>query len=249
MIDTHAHYDDERFENNLSEILNDINKNGVEKIVTCSVNLDNAEKVLSLCDKYDMLYAAVGIYPHDTKEHSLEEDKFLKLLKHKKVVAVGEIGLDYYYDDSPRETQIAVLRKQLEIANDVCLPITFHDREAHKDTLELLKEFKPKGVVHCFSGSVEMAREVVDLGMYLGIGGALTFKNARVLPNVVKEIPLEHFVLETDAPYMTPVPFRGKCNRSDYMIFIAEKIAELKCVSVDEVLRVTTENANKIFKF
>ena len=248
MIDTHAHYDDEIFENNLSDVLNEINQNGVEKIVTCSVNLDNAEKVLSLCEKYDMLYAAVGIYPHDTKEHPLDKEKFLNLLKHEKVVAVGEIGLDYYYDDSPKETQIAVLRKQLEIANEVGLPITFHDREAHGDTLDLLKEFKPKGVVHCFSGSIEMAREIVKLGMYLGVGGALTFKNARVLPGVVKEIPLENLVLETDAPYMTPVPFRGKCNRSDYMIFIAEKIAEIKGVSVDEVVSITTENANKIFK-
>ncbi|MGN0173826.1 MAG: TatD family hydrolase [Acutalibacteraceae bacterium] len=249
IIDTHAHYDDERFDDNLADILSEMKQNGVEKIITCAVNYDNAEKVLELCDKYEMLYAAVGIYPHETSGQNWDRDRLERLAGHKKAVAIGEIGLDYYYDDSSRETQLDIVKKQISLANELGLPITYHDREAHADTMEILKEYKPKGVIHCFSGSVEMAKEIIKLGMYLGIGGALTFKNARVLPNVVKEIPLSKLVLETDAPYMTPVPFRGKCNRSDYIIYIAEKIAEIKGVSVSEVLKVTSENAVKIFEF
>ena len=249
IIDTHAHYDDKQFEGDLPKLLDEMRKNGVDKIITCGVNLKNSEKVLELCEKYDMLYAAVGIYPHETRGQNFDRPLLERLAGHKKAVAIGEIGLDYYYDDSPRETQIDVLCKQLEVANDMNLPVTFHDREAHADTLELLKKYKPKGVVHCYSGSTQMAKEIVKLGMFLGIGGALTFKNARVLPEVVKEIPLESLVLETDAPYMSPVPFRGKRNRSDYILNIAEKIAEIKNIAVDEVLRVTSNTANEIFKF
>lgn len=249
IIDTHAHYDDMQFDGDLKELLDEMQQNGVEKIITCGVNLKNSEEILKLCEKYDMLYAAVGIYPHETRGQNFDRPLLEKLAGHKKTVAIGEIGLDYYYDDSPRETQIDILCKQLEVANELCLPVTFHDREAHADSLELLKKYKPQGVVHCFSGSKEMAKEIVKLGMYIGVGGALTFKNARVMPEVVKEIPLESIVLETDAPYMSPVPYRGKRNRSDYIINIAEKVAELKETSVDEVLRITNENAARIFKF
>lgn len=249
ITDTHAHYDDRQFDGDLPKLLDEMRQNGVDKIITCGVNLKNSEEVLKLCEKYDMLYAAVGIYPHETSGQNFDRTLLEKLAKHKKTVAIGEIGLDYFYDDSPRETQIDVLCKQLEVANDMNLPVTFHDREAHADTLELLKKYKPKGVVHCYSGSTQMAKEIVKLGMFLGIGGALTFKNARVLPEVVKEIPLESLVLETDAPYMSPVPFRGKRNRSDYILNIAEKIAEIKNIAVDEVLRTTSNTANEIFKF
>lgn len=249
IIDTHAHYDDGQFEGELSQLLQEMQANGVEKIITCGVNLDNSEEVLALCDKHEMLYAAVGIYPHETHKQNYHRGRLERLASHKKCVAIGEIGLDYYYDDAPRETQLDFVCKQLELANELDLPITFHDREAHADTMEVLKKHKPKGVVHCFSGSKEMAKEIVKLGMYLGIGGALTFKNARVLPEVVSEIPLEKLVLETDAPYMSPVPYRGKRNRSDYILHIAEKIAEIKGISVEEVLKVTRQNAIDIFKF
>ena len=249
IIDTHAHYDDEQFEGNLDSLFDEMKQNGVKKIITCATDFSAAEKVLELCEKYECLYAAVGIYPHNTHTCAFDEQKLKELASNKKVVAIGEIGLDYYYDDSPKNVQLESVEKQIILANELSLPITFHDREAHADSLELLKKYKPKGVVHCFSGSLEMAKEIVKLGMYLGIGGALTFKNARVLPGVVKEIPLENLVLETDAPYMAPVPKRGKVNRSDYIKFIAEKVAEIKEISVDKVYDVTNKNAERIFKF
>ena len=249
IIDTHAHYDDKQFESDFEQLLQEMRSNGVEKIITCGVTLEDSEKLLEVCEQNDMLYAAVGVYPHETHKLPFNAQKLEQLAKHKKCVAIGEIGLDYYYDDSPRQTQIEVLKSQIEVANALDLPITFHDRDAHNDSLEILKKYKPKGVVHCYSGSVEMAKEIVKIGMSLGIGGVLTFKNARVLPDVVKEIPLEKLVLETDAPYMAPVPYRGKRNRSDYIIHIAEKIAEIKGISVEEVLKVTNNNAKEIFKF
>ncbi|MBQ4155403.1 MAG: TatD family hydrolase, partial [Clostridia bacterium] len=247
--DTHAHYDDRQFESDFEQLIDEMRQNGVEKIITCGVTLEDSEKVLQMCEKCDILYAAVGVYPHETHKQPFDAEKLEQLAKHKKCVAIGEIGLDYFYDDSPRDTQIEVLKRQIEVANACQLPITFHDRDAHQDSLEILKKYKPKGVVHCYSGSVEMAKEIVKIGMSLGIGGVLTFKNARVLPDVVREIPLENLVLETDAPYMAPVPYRGKRNRSDYIIHIAEKIAEIKGNSVEEVLRVTNNNAKEIFKF
>ena len=249
IIDTHAHYDDSRFEVNLPELLDEMRCNGVEKIITCGVTLDDSEKLLKMCETSDMLYAAVGVYPHETAAAPFDKERLIKLASHNRAVAIGEIGLDYFYDDSPKETQIAVLKEQLEVANELLLPITFHDRDAHQDSLDILKEYRPKGVVHCFSGSVELAKEIVKIGMSLGIGGVLTFKNARVLPDVVKEIPIEKLVLETDAPYMAPVPYRGKCNRSDYIIHIAEKVAEIKGISVRDVLEITNQNAVEIFKF
>lgn len=249
MIDTHAHYDDERLLSVIDTLMPEMSENDVEKIITCATDYSSAEKILSLCEKYENLYALVGIYPHETHKCAFDRDKFISLTSHKKVVGIGEIGLDFYYDDAPKDVQLESVTKQIEFANEMGLPISFHDREAHGDSLDLLKKLSPKGVVHCFSGSVEMAKEIVRLGMYLGIGGTLTFKNARVLPQVVKEISLENLVLETDAPYLAPVPHRGKLNRSDYILHVAEKIAEIKGESVQTVLQATTDNAHKIFKF
>lgn len=249
IIDTHAHYTDSQFDSESESVLGELKQNDVEKIITCAVDFQNAENVLKLCEKHDFLYAAVGIYPHNTHTCPYDEATLRRLAEHKKVVAIGEIGLDYFYDDAPKATQLEAVKGQLCLANELKLPVSFHDREAHADTLALLKEYKPKGVIHCYSGSVEMAKEIVKLGMYLGIGGALTFKNARVLPEVVKEIPLESLVLETDAPYMAPVPVRGKRNRSDYIKYIAEKIAVIKEIDTETVFEITNENARKIFKF
>ena len=245
MIDTHAHYDDSR----ICGIIPEVFKNGVDKIITCATNFDDAEKVLELCEQYDNLYAAVGVYPHETIKYMWDKERLKSLAMHKKVVAIGEIGLDYYYDDSPRKTQLEWLENQLSLANELGLPVTFHDRDAHGDTMNMLRKFKPKGAVHCFSGSVQTARETVALGMYIGVGGVLTFKNARVLPQVVEDIPLSRILLETDAPYMSPVPMRGKPNRSDYMIYTAKKIAEIKKITVDEVVNTTTANAETLFGF
>lgn len=247
MTDTHAHYDDDRISGD--NVIQSVFANGVDKIITCATNFDDAPKVLALCEKYDNIYAAVGVYPHETHKYAWDEQRLRKLAAHKKVVAIGEIGLDYHYDDSPKQTQLEWLEKQLNLANELNLPVTFHDREAHADTMRLLHKYTPKGAVHCFSGSVQIARETVKLGLYLGIGGALTFKNARVLPQVVKEIPLEFLLLETDAPYMAPVPMRGKTNRSDYTIYVAEKIAQIKNITTEEVVKATDDNAERLFNF
>lgn len=247
MIDTHAHYDDKRLCDD--SIIRSVFANGVDKIITCATNFDDAQNVLALCEKYDGMYAAVGVYPHETHKYEWDEQRLRSLAAHKKVVAIGEIGLDYHYDDSPKETQIDWLEKQLKLANELNLPVTFHDREAHADTMRLLNKYKPRGAVHCFSSSVEIARETVKLGLYLGIGGSLTFKNARILPQVVKDIPLEFLLLETDAPYMSPVPMRGKTNRSDYMIYVAEKIAQIKGITAEEAVKATDENAQRLFEF
>lgn len=249
MIDTHAHYDDRQYDNDRDSLLESIFQNGVSKIITCATNFDNAEDVLRLCEKHKNLYAAVGVYPHETVLDKWDKSRFLDLLSHKKVVCVGEIGLDYHYDTAPRETQLEWIKNQLEVANEVNLPVTFHDREAHKDTMEILKKYRPKGAVHCFSGSVELARETVKLGLYIGVGGVLTFKNARVLKQVVEDTSIEKILLETDAPYMSPTPFRGKRNQSDYMIYIAEQIAQIKGMPVEEVIEITSANATELFKF
>lgn len=247
MIDTHAHYDASAFDGERDDVIREVFANGVDKIITCSTNFEDCEKVLELSKKYDGMYAAIGIYPHETAKYEWNKQRLVDLLSNEKVVALGEIGLDYYYDDSPKSTQIKWVENQLELANELNLPISFHDREAHGDTMELLKKYRPKGVVHCFSGSVELAKETVKLGLNLGIGGVLTFKNARVLPEVVKEISLERLVLETDAPYMSPTPFRGRRNRSDYMIYVAEKLAEIKNETVERVIDETSQNAKRIF--
>lgn len=247
MIDTHAHYDDERLCDDA--LIREVFRHGVQRIVTCATSFDNAERVLSLCERYEGMYAAIGVYPHETAKYTWDEARLCALLRHKKAVAVGEIGLDYYYDDAPREVQLEWAKRQIELANRLGLPISFHDRDAHGDSMNLIRQYKPRGSVHCFSGSAQMAREVVACGMYIGVGGVLTFKNARVLPDVVRAVPLTRLLLETDAPYMAPVPMRGKTNRSDYMIYVAEKIAEIKNISVEEVVGATDANANALFEF
>lgn len=248
IIDTHAHYDDNRFSEDLDQVLQKGLDNGIKAIITCATDFNNVNSVLSLCEKYKHVYGAIGIYPHETHKYEWSKDKLKQLAKSKKIVAIGEIGLDYYYDDSPKETQLFWARNQIELANELNLPISFHDRDAHADTIAILKELKPKGVIHCFSGSAQMAKDVIKLGMYIGIGGVVTFKNARVAVEVVEEIPLEKIVLETDAPYMSPVPFRGKRNQSDYINYTAGRIAEIKNTSLEEVLKITAQNAVELFK-
>ena len=198
--------------------------------------------------------AAAGIHPGDVKDASADyQEQLEQLIKQPKVVAVGEIGLDYHYEDNaPRDVQIAFFKTQLQLANQYQLPVIIHDREAHADTMDLLKKYKPKGVVHCFSGSVEMAKEVIKLGMYVGLGGAVTFKNAKTPVAVAASIPLESMVLETDAPYMTPVPFRGKRCDSSMIIYTAEKIANARSeqgniITAEELLRITRQNASNLF--
>ncbi len=249
IFDTHAHYDDEQFDSDRAELLSDILPSaGVIAAVNMGSDFDGCKKTLELAGKYDYIYGAVGIHPEcaeDLPENrlSLIED----MLRHKKIVAVGEIGLDYHWMTSPKEKQIAVFEAQLGLAADTNYPVAVHDREAHGDMLEVLKRHRPKGVMHAFSGSLEMAREIIQLGMFIGLGGVVTFKNARHAVEVAREIPIEHIVLETDAPYLSPEPNRGKRNDSRNIIYVAERIAGLKQMSVEEVLKVTCENAKRLY--
>lgn len=248
IFDTHAHYDDERFNEDRDELLSSLFEGSVSHIINCGCDLKSSLTTVALAEKYDNLYAAVGVHAHEA-ESCTDSDlsEIAGLYAHKKVVAVGEIGLDYFYDFSPRERQIEVFRQQIELANKLDLPVIIHDRDAHEDTLNILKELRPKGVVHCFSGSVEMAKEIIKLGLYIGLGGAVTFKNARKPLEVAEYVPLDKLLLETDAPYMTPVPFRGKRCDSAHIAYTAEKIAEVRGMDVQELVNICNENAKRLF--
>ena len=218
-------------------------------IVNMGSDLESCYATLELARRYDYIWGGVGIHPEDALD--LPEDwlgQIQEMLKEPKIVAVGEIGLDYHWLDAcPKGRQQEVFATQLELARELALPVVVHDREAHADTLEFLKKYKPAGVVHCFSGSWETAREILDLGMYIGLGGVVTFKNARHAVEVARNIPLERLVLETDAPYMAPVPYRGKRNDSSLIAFVAEKIGELRGMEAQAVLDVTAENTRRLF--
>lgn len=246
IFDTHAHYDDDRFSEIEEELFESLPRHGVGKIVTCGCDGESSQKALDLADKYPFCYAAVGIHPGNIESNTPLEI-ISNLAKHKKCVAIGEIGLDYYWVKDNKEAQKQIFEEQIKLAKELNLPIIVHDREAHADTLEILKKYKPKGVVHSFSGSVEMAEEILKLGMYLGIGGVITFKNAKKLPDVVKMVPDDKFVLETDAPYLTPVPYRSKMNHSAMIYLTAEKIGELRNTDTEEILKTTFANACNLF--
>ena len=251
IFDTHAHYDDEAFDDDRDDILENLPNLDVKGIINSSVDINTSLKSIALSDKYPFVYSAIGIHPQNIDAQI--EDNYIETLEnliysHKKVVAIGEIGLDYHFDFENKLKQIELFENQIELSLKHQLPILVHDREAHKDTLEILHKYKPSGIVHCFSGSLEMAREIIKLEMFLGIGGVLTFKNAKNIVEVVKEIPLEHLVLETDAPYLSPVPLRGKRCNSSYIKYVAEKIAEIKSIDINTVYKVTFENAKRIFK-
>ena len=248
IFDTHAHYDDSRFEEDRDELLCSLNDKGVSHIVNCGCDLKSSLTTLSLAQKHDFIYAAIGVHAHEAEEATESDlEEIERLYNNKKVVAVGEIGLDYHYDFSPRERQLEVFERQLILANKLDLPVIVHDREAHEDTMNLLKKHRPKGVVHCFSGSAEMAKEIVNLGMHIGIGGAVTFKNAKKPVEVVEYLPLDRLLLETDAPYMTPVPFRGQRCDSAHIAYTAEKIAEIKGIDVQELIDICNGNAKRLF--
>lgn len=246
IFDTHSHYDDARFDGIRDELLTELHSNGVDKIITCAVDGFSAKSALSLTEKYDFIYAAVGIHPENLKSKTtLEEIK--KLAAHKKCVAIGEIGLDYYYTQDNKDEQKNTFENQVMLANELNLPVIVHDREAHADTLDILKKHKPRGVLHCFSGSAEMAKEIVSLGMYIGVGGTVTFKNAKKLPDVIKAIPKDRILLETDCPYLCPEPYRGKLCHSGYITLTAKRVAEILDENIFDVLRMTHQNAIKLF--
>lgn len=248
IFDTHAHYDDARFDEDRDALLQSLPEKGVVRVINCGVDLATSKTTLALAHKYDFVYAAVGFHPEDCGDAT--DTDFAALLpfySDPKVVAVGEIGLDYYWDTVPKEQQKAVFERQLILANELNKPVIVHDREAHADTLALLKRHRPKGVLHCFSGSVESMEEAVKLGLYIGLGGAVTFKNAKKPLAVAAAAPADRLLLETDCPYMAPVPFRGKRNESSLIAYVAEVIASVRGVEVQQLIDQCRENANRLF--
>lgn len=248
IFDSHAHYDDNAFENDLTDTVWQMKTNGVVGIINGGVNYESSAKIVELSKRFDIFYSAVGVHPEDLYSgEKFSPDKLLNLVSDPKTVAIGEIGLDYHWDTHSADFQKVWFEDQLDFAKQVDLPVIIHDREAHGDTLEILKKHKPKGVLHCFSGSNEMAKEILKLGMYIGVGGVVTFKNARKTVEVVKELPLDRLLLETDAPYLSPEPFRGKRCKSDLIYFTARRIAEIKEIAVEEVLKASMENIKTLF--
>ena len=255
IFETHAHYDDKAFEEDREQLLNGLQEQGISTVVNIGASLASSRASLALAEQYPFVYAAVGVHPDETKE--LTEENFgelVSMIAHEKTVAVGEIGLDYYWDSTPREVQKYWFEKQLDLALQHNLPVVIHSREAAADTLATMKEFYEKsngtltGIIHCFSYGPELAEEYVKMGFYLGVGGVVTFKNGKKLKEVVQAVPLELLVLETDCPYLAPEPNRGKRNDSGNLRYVAEGIAALKGISVEEVIRVTEENAKKLYR-
>ncbi len=249
IFDAHAHYDDAAFDADREQLLSSLPDKGICCVMNAAVDIKTSVFGIEYSEKYPFIYTTVGYHPQNA---DLAPDGYLDSLrdfaKHEKVKAIGEIGLDYHYDDGPdREIQLKIVTEQILLANELDLPIVFHDRDAHADTLELLKKHKPKGLVHCFSGSVEMLKEIMKLGLSISLGGVVTFKNARVPLEVAEAVPLDRLLLETDAPYMTPVPFRGKRCDSSMITYTAERIAQIKGISVEELLTATRDNAYNLY--
>ena len=250
IFDTHAHYDSGGFNADREEVLAALPEAGVALVVDPGCELKSSREAVALAEKFSHVYAAVGIHPSDcagTDEAAFAELR--ELAKHEKVVAIGEIGLDYYWEDNPpREFQQMVFRRQIELALELDLPVIVHDREAHGDSLAIVLEYPAlRGVFHCFSGSPEMAQELLKRGWYLGFDGPITYKNAKKSPEVAAITPLDRIVVETDAPYLTPVPYRGKRNDSRYLPYVIEKLAEWKGISCEEMERITYENGKRLF--
>ena len=252
LIDTHTHIDMENFADRFDEVMQTAKDYGVEKVVIPGVEPSGFDRIIKLCEEYPDVYGAVGVHPEELNSYNEEaENKIKELLKHKKIIAVGEIGLDYYWDKSQIEKQKEIFERQILIAKQAQKPILVHDREAHPDSFEILKKSNAAetGVVmHCFSGSPEFAQQCINEGFYIAIGGVVTFKNAKKVKEVAKTVTLDKLLLETDAPYMTPVPFRGKENQPAYVKFVAEEIAQLRGVSFEEIAEATTANAKKLLK-
>ena len=249
-FDTHAHYDDPRFDEDRESLLASLPANDITRVVNVGADLPSSYRSAALAAQYPFVYAAVGVHPHEAKSWTEETETAIRqLLQQEKVVALGEIGLDFYYDLSERDTQAAVFRRQMAIASELDVPVIIHSREATELTLEILREFpNVHGVVHCFSGSAETAMELVKMGWYVGFTGVVTFKNARKPLEAAAAVPLDRLVLETDCPYMTPVPFRGKRCDSTMLPLTAEKIAETRGISVDTLVQAAWENGCRLYR-
>lgn len=250
IFDTHAHYDDKQFDEDRDDVLASMNELGVGTIVNVCASCQSLERVPKLVSKYPFMYQAIGIHPDEVGDLNEEYfEKMRELLKDEKSVAVGEIGLDYYWDNESHDVQKKWFVRQLELARELDLPVLIHSRDAAADTMEIMKEHAVglRGVIHCYSYSKEMALEYVKMGFFIGVGGVVTFKNGKKLKETVEAIPLESIVLETDCPYMAPEPFRGKRNQSSYIRYVAEEIARIKGVSVENVVEQTEKNAKKLY--
>lgn len=249
IFDSHAHYDDEAFNKDREKVIRGLNDKGVIGVLNCGASIEGSRMSVELSKKYDFIYSAVGVHPEHAdivNEEIIEELR--NLTKNPKVRAIGEIGLDYYYEENPhREIQKLAFRLQMELARELKLPVVIHDRDAHKDTLDILKEFPEViGTVHCFSGSVEFAKECLKLGYYIGFTGVITFKNAKKIAEVALEVPMDRILVETDCPYMAPAPHRGKRNQSDYIKYIIDKISEIKGKTIEEIEDATIFNIKQL---
>ncbi len=249
-FDSHSHMDDRRFDGDREAIMEDLKNHGVGLLMNVGCDLESSERSVALAERYPFVYAAVGSHPDDAdRVDGKLLDRYRSLAGHEKVRAIGEIGLDYHYEDVPRAQQIIAFEQQLELAEALKLPVIVHEREAHGDAMEILDDFPDvTGVFHCYSGSAEMAKEVLKLGMYIGLGGAVTFKNARKPLEVAEIVPEDRLLLETDCPYMTPVPFRGRRNSSDLIVYSAEKLAEVRHTDTQKLIDTANENARRLFK-
>lgn len=248
LFDSHAHYDDKRFNSDRHELLTRIHHEGVEYIVNAASDMQSSHHGVKLSEKYPFVYCAVGVHPHDVKDMTSSDLVTLETLSNNpKVVAIGEIGLDYYYEYSERQAQKKWFIKQIELAQKLDLPVIIHERDACEDCMTIVSERKFRGVFHCFSGSKETAKELLQMGFYLSFGGPVTFNNSNRLKDVVANVPIEKMFIETDCPYLTPVPHRGERNHSGYVHLVAAKIAEIKNMEYDDVVRITCENAREFF--
>lgn len=251
LFDTHAHYNDEQFDGDRDELLSSMRENNVGLIMNPATKISELDEVIAMCDKYTFMYGAAGLHPEEV--HTADERTLAKIrsaARHPKIKAIGEIGLDYYWVKDNKELQRYWLGAQVDLARELKLPVIIHDRDAHADTLAVLREHKVwecGGVFHCYSGSAEMLPEILDWGMYIGFGGALTFKKAQRPAAAAAAVPLDRLVIETDSPYMAPVPMRGKRNSSLYVHYVAQKLAEIKEVSAEEIERITFENGKRLY--
>jgi len=246
IIDTHIHLYDSRYQDDLDNIINEAIENDVKKMIIVGYDYNSSLKAIEMAKEYDFMYAAVGLHPSEVKEEN-DIDWVKELVKFPKVIAIGEIGLDYYWDKTYQEQQKNVFIKQISIANEFNLPVIVHSRSASSDTYEILEKYRTRGVLHCYSSSLEMAREFVKIGYYLGIGGVLTFKNSKEIKDVVKEIDLKYILSETDGPYLAPSPFRGKLNKPSYLIYIIDEISKIKNIDVSLVKTILEQNTKDLF--
>ncbi len=248
-FDTHTHLDDKKFDKDRVELIESLKDSGISLAVNIGADIKSSKQSIALSEKYDFIYASVGVHPCDTGSlRDPDLDELEKLSRHEKVVAIGEIGLDYYWNEPERDIQKLWFKKQLELAKKLNMPYIVHDRDAHEDTLKIIKETGyTNGVMHCFSGSVEMAKEVVKMGMYVSLSGTVTFKNAKNIKAVAQILPIERLLIETDSPYLTPEPFRGQRNNSAYVKYVAEEIAKIRKMSVEEIAKITLENGKRFY--